>query len=121
MPSASVTAPTRILSQSASVRGRLSVTPFLLSTVPIASNTKSDAGSIMSRISSFTETTGLRSPHSSGAGGGAGDGAAFDEEHAHDSPTTIVSSVDFIGRFPIGIPAAVYPIGVSGATRLSTR
>ena len=34
----------------------------------------------MSRISSLTETTGLRSPQSSGTGGGTGVG--FDEEHA---------------------------------------
>src|SRR5262245_41645998 len=86
MPSASVTAPTRIFSQSASVTGLVSMTPFLLITVPTESNTKSEAGSIMSRISSFTDTTGFKSPQSSGARAGAAAGAAFDEHalvHTH--------------------------------------
>src|SRR4029079_16359038 len=64
-PSAMVTAPIRIRSQSASVFGILSIRLPLVSTVPTASKTKSEAGSIMSRISSLTETTGLRSPHNS--------------------------------------------------------
>src|SRR5262245_3873747 len=91
MPSASVTAPTRIFSHSASVLGRVSTTPFLPTTVPTESNTKSEAGSIMSRISSLTETTGLRSPQSSGARDDAGAGAAFDEHalvHTHSKTPT---------------------------------
>jgi hypothetical protein len=54
----------------------------------------------MSRINSFTDTIGLRSPHSWGTGivGGAvvadvpdGGGAGFDEEHANRTLITISS------------------------------
>src|SRR4029079_6864879 len=87
-PSAIVTAPIRIRSQSASVFGILSIRlPFVI-TVPTASKTKSEAGSIMSRISSLTETTGLRSPHHScwcepaGAACGVAADAGADVEQA---------------------------------------
>src|SRR4029453_9228161 len=87
MPSASVTAPTRSFSQSASVFGLVSTTRFLLITGPTESNTKSDAGSIMSRISSLTDTTGWRAPQRPGrAGAGAG---AFDEQPPVHTPSAI--------------------------------
>ena len=53
--------------------------------VPTASKTKSDAGSIMSCISSFTDTTGFMSPSRPGAVPGvalAGAGAEDGDEHA---------------------------------------
>src|SRR5262249_52008691 len=107
MPSARVTAPIRILSQSASVRGCVSTTPVVLIFVPTESNTKSEAGSIMSRISSFTETTGLRSPQSSGARVGAGGVAAFDEhEFVHTHSTTNIDA--FLSNFTEVDPVAVY-------------
>src|SRR5215510_18737 len=105
MPSASVTAPTRIFSQSASVTGLVSTTPFLLITVPTESNTKSEAGSIMSRISSFTETTGFKSPQSSGGRGGAG--AAFDE-HALVHTDSRTNIDEFLSNFTDLDPVAVY-------------
>lgn len=56
---------------------------------------------VMSRISSFTDTTGLRSPHSfcgetgaGSAGAADADGGAGLEEHAHrNTPRTIGASV----------------------------
>src|SRR5262245_51290543 len=87
-----VTAPMRILSQSASVFGSRSTTPFLVTVALPESKMKSDAGSSMSCINSFTDTAGFTSPHSSGecdtaAVGDApafwpGCGAGADDEHA---------------------------------------
>src|SRR5882762_5107783 len=68
----------RILSQSASVFGTVSTVPFAVVTVRTASKMWSAYGSIMSRISSLTDTTGLRSPQSRPAGIGAEIGAALD-------------------------------------------
>src|SRR5436190_10329601 len=68
----------RILSQSSSVFGNFSTVPCSVDSLLTASKILSEAGSSMSRISSLTETTGLRSPQSADAGGGAG--AGFDDE-----------------------------------------
>src|SRR5262245_46787613 len=107
MPSARVTAPTRIFSQSASVRGCVSTTPLVSIFVPTESNTKSEAGSIMSRISSLTETTGLRSPQSSGARVGAAAVAAFDEhELVHTDNRTSIDT--FLSNLTELNPVAVY-------------
>src|SRR5436853_4761953 len=64
MPSASVTAPTRTLSQSASVRGRCSSLPLRPEAHQTASKMLSASGSIMLAISSLTDTTGVISPSS---------------------------------------------------------
>src|SRR5262245_36052163 len=79
----------RIFSQSLSVLGTVSTVPCALIVTFTASKMKSEAGSSMSRINSFTDTTGLRSPHSccgetgaGSAGGLAGGADDFGEEHA---------------------------------------
>src|SRR5262249_16932441 len=66
-PSARPTAPMRILSQSSSVLGIVSSMPLMVVVVLTESKTLSAIGSSRSRISSFTDTTGLRSPQSPGA------------------------------------------------------
>src|ERR1051326_4609606 len=85
-PSASETAPVRILSQSSSVLGSMSIVPCLETVVLTASKMLSATGSIMYFINSFTETTGLRSPQSAACGAdvwaGGGGAVGFDEEHA---------------------------------------
>src|SRR5262245_60022215 len=89
----------RILSQSFSVFGDVSMAPFSVYTILTASNMLSAAGSSMSRINSFTDTIGLRSPHSWGTGtvGGVAvavvpdaGGVGFDE-HANRTLITISS------------------------------
>src|SRR5262249_17897020 len=80
-PSASVTAPIRIFSQSSSVCGAVSTVPFLVTTILTESKMLSAMGSSMSRISSFTETTGLNVPQSSGTAERAG--VAVDVEQAN--------------------------------------
>jgi len=85
-PSASETAPMRILSQSSSVFGTMSTMPCLVRVVPTALKMLSATGSSMYFISSFTDTTGLTSPHSAASGGGAaarapGGGGDGDREH----------------------------------------
>src|SRR5262245_1564501 len=79
----------RIFSQSLSVLGTVSTVPCTLIVTFTASKMKSEAGSSMSRINSFTDTTGLRSPHSccgetgaGSAGGLAGGPEDFGEEQA---------------------------------------
>src|SRR5690349_4372432 len=61
-------------------------TPCFVTVLPTASKRLSATGSIMYFINSFTDTTGLRSPQSTGACEdavvAAGGGGAFDEEHA---------------------------------------
>src|SRR5579864_1390975 len=84
----------RILSQSASVFGDVSTVPVLVYSIFTESKILSEAGSIMSRISSLTDTTGCRSPHSRGmpgrvGAGGSGRDAVVDErgdEHAAAIP-----------------------------------
>src|SRR5262249_45691562 len=49
--------------------------PVLVNSILTASKMKSEAGSSMSRISSFTDTTGFRSPQSAGRPGAVGAGA----------------------------------------------
>jgi hypothetical protein len=67
----------RIFSQSFSVLGTVSTVPCELITTFTASKMKSDAGSIMSRINSLTDTTGLRSPHNCCGDTGAGSAGAL--------------------------------------------
>ena len=69
----------RIFSQSSSVFGTVVTSPCLVTTVLTASKMLSASGSSMSRISSLTETTGVRSPQSCDAGGEGG-GALGDEQ-----------------------------------------
>ena len=83
-----VTAPTRILSQSASVFGTRSIVPRLVVSIFTASKMLSDAGSSMSRMSSLTDTTGFMSPHRTGVAGGAAGEAGFGDEHAGSSTPT---------------------------------
>src|SRR6476469_10609144 len=79
MPSASVTAPTRTFSQSASLRGRCSSGPFLPDAHHTASKILSESGSIMLAINSFTDTTGVMSPsRGDEVSDAAGEGAAFE-------------------------------------------
>src|SRR5262249_8916455 len=88
-PSASATAPKRILSQSSSVFGSMSTMPCLVIVLPTALKMLSATGSIMYFINSFTDTTGLSSPHSAGLWVVAvAAGERFDgfEEHAPAAP-----------------------------------
>src|SRR5262245_2395655 len=64
----------RSFSQSSSVFGSRSTVPVFVWTIFTASKMLSDAGSIMKRMSSFTETIGFMSPHSTCAGVGEGGG-----------------------------------------------
>src|SRR3954451_7968737 len=113
----------RILYQSASVFGTLRSVPCGVSTIAIESKMLSAIGSIMSRINSFTETTGFMSPQRAGAA--AAGGAGWDEEQhsvrqaqssspprrARLRPTKVCNiSTPAIGT--LGVAAAV---GVSGS------
>src|SRR5262249_61054734 len=89
----------RIRSQSASVFGACSTVPAFVNSILTASKWKSEAGWSMSRISSCTDTTGLRSPQSAAAPGAVGAGACgarfsagpgFDDEQAE---TTAEASI----------------------------
>src|SRR5262245_21091257 len=101
-PSAIVTPPMRIFSQSSSVLGPMSFAPCFVTTAPTASKMLSAMGSSMSRISSLTETTGLRSPHSCDPEAAAG--GVLDEEQvdtrmpAQTSAATAQNAVGIRGR-----------------------
>src|SRR4029453_5620533 len=94
--SARDTAPIRIFSQSSSVLGSTSTTPFLVIVLPPALKMLSATGSIMYFISSLTDTTGLTSPHNAGGGGGGGD-----EEHAANAAPATPSTAGMGSRFVI--------------------
>src|SRR5689334_6480582 len=86
MPSARVTAPIRSFSQSSSVFGSRSTVPVFVWTIFTASKMLSEAGSIMKRISSFTETMGFMSPQSTCVGVGVEEDCGVEGlawEHAH--------------------------------------
>ena len=80
MPSASVTAPIFTFSQSSSVFGVVSLIPLRVMSHVTASKMLSASGSIVNRISSFTETTAFISVRT-GAGGAGGAAAGFGDEH----------------------------------------
>src|SRR4051812_29374523 len=107
MPSASETAPIWIFSQSSSVLGSLSTSPFFVITVLTALKMLSANGSIMYFISSLTDTTGLNSPQRTGAGGGAAAGFG-DEQPAATAPRTISPAHAISGlRLRRATPAAI--------------
>src|SRR5262245_7657213 len=87
-----VVAPILTRSQSSSVLGDLSIVPFLSTMIATASKMLSAIGSIRSRISSFTDTIGVMSPHNCAVGGtamfGGDEGVDFDEQVDMSRPET---------------------------------
>src|SRR4029453_13118766 len=109
--SARDTAPIRIFSQSSSLLGSTSTTPFLVIVLPTALKMLSATGSIMYFISSLTDTTGLTSPHNAGGGGGG------DEEHAANAAPATTSTAARVSRFVIRNSYSRFRLYVASAFR----
>src|SRR5262252_6957176 len=89
----------RILSQSSSVFGSFSTVPPFVVSILTASKMLSAIGSIMSRISSLTETIGFMSPQSCGAAAVEGDGVdPFDDEHDSASAAAAAAAAHMARR-----------------------
>src|SRR5215813_419668 len=117
----------RSFSQSSSVFGSRSTVPLFVWTIFTASKMLSDAGSIMKRISSLTETMDFMSPHSTcvgvAAGGGVDDLAGEQPEVSKlkvNSPTGRAKSLlqrILIGPRPHRIPSNCLKVRLRGTSQ----
>src|SRR5262245_51914008 len=102
-----VTPPIRTLAHSSSVFGLCSTVPFRSTITAMASKMLSAIGSIMSRISSLTDTTGFISPQSCGVTTNPEDAADPDDPDDPVDPDDVAEEVQAAATRPAAMrPAA---------------